>query len=73
MKIPKYIQDLLNRRERLADNLVEVSEKIDIWLEKNGADLSDPDISDSVLSGCMIYCEPFNAKIDIENYIKNKM
>lgn len=73
MKIPKKIQKLLERRERLALDLMEVTSKIDSWLELNGADLTDSDLTDSTLSGCMIYCEPANARINVEDYIINKM
>lgn len=73
MEIPKRIQKLLDRRERLAMDLLSVEKEVDSWLEKNGADLTDPEITDSTLSGCMIYCEPGNAKSSVEEYIKNRM
>jgi hypothetical protein len=62
MKIPKKIQNIIDRRERLAMELLDVCEKLDSWLEKNGADLTDSDIADSTISGCMIYCEPEKQK-----------
>ena len=43
------------------------------WLEENGADLTDSDLRDSTISGCMIYSDPRSARINIEDYIKNKM
>lgn len=73
MEIPKKIQKLLERRERLALALMDVKSKVDSWLETNGADLTDSDLTDSTLTGCMIYCEPGNARINVEDYIKNKM
>ena len=73
MDIPKKIQKLLDRRERLANDLLSVSTQLDEWLEENGADLTAPDLADSTLSGCMIYCEPENAKNSVEDYIKNCM
>lgn len=73
MKIPKRVQNLLDRREKLAMNLMSVSSELDTWLEKNGADFTDSDLSDSTLTGCMIYCEPGNAKSNVEDYIKDKM
>ena len=73
MIIPKKIQKLLERRERLALELMEVTSKVDSWLESNWADLTDSDLTDSTLSGCMIYCEPGNARINVEDYIKNRM
>lgn len=73
MEIPKKIQKLLDRRERLAMDLISTTNELDSWLEKNGADLTDSELTDSTLSGCMIYCEPANAKSNVEDYIKNRM
>lgn len=73
MKIPKEAQDLLNERERLAMDLMSVSSELDTWLINNGADLTDTDLIDSTLTWCMIYCEPGNARINVEEYIKNRM
>lgn len=73
MEIPKKIQKLLERREKLALDLMDVTSKVDSWLETNGEDLTDSDLADSTLTGCMIYCEPGNARINVEDYIKNKM
>ena len=67
MKIPKKVQRLIDRREKLAKNL------IDVCNEKNGADFNDSDLVDSTVTGCRIYCEPENAKSDVEDYIKNRM
>lgn len=73
MEIPKRVQKLLDRRKQLAMNLISVTNELDSWLEENGADLTDSDITNSTLSGCMIYIEPGNAKSSVENYIRNKM
>lgn len=73
MKIPQKIQTLLDRRERLAYQLSQTCYELDTWLEKNGADLTDADLCDSTITGCMIYCEPDNAKINVMNYIEKKM
>lgn len=73
MEIPKRIQKLLERRERLAMDLMSVTVEVDSWLEKNGADLTDSELEASTLSGCMIYCEPGNARINVEEYIRNRM
>ena len=42
-------------------------------LEKQGADLTDPDLRDSTILGCMIYCEPGTARMQVEQYIKDKL
>lgn len=73
MEIPKRIQKLIDRRERLAMELMNACTELESWLKKNGADLTDPDIADSTLTGCMIYCEPGNAKSSVEDYIRNRM
>ena len=73
MKIPKEIQKLLDKRMDLAIDLMDITSKLDSWLEENGADLTDSDITDSTLTGCMIYAEPGNAKQNVEDYIRNKM
>lgn len=73
MKIPKKIQILLDRRELLACQLIETCSELDTWLEKNGADLTDTDLCDSTITGCMIYCEPGNAKTNVMDYIEKKM
>lgn len=73
MEIPKRVQKLLDRREQLAMNLISITNELDSWLEENGADLTDSDITDSTLSGCMIYTEPGNTKSSVEDYIRNKM
>ena len=73
MEIPNKIQKLLDKRMKLAIDLMDVTNRLDSWLEQNGADLTDSDITDSTLTGCMIYAEPGNAKRNVEDYIRNKM
>lgn len=62
MKIPKYVQNLIIRRERLAKKLMIVSVELDEWLEKQGIPLC----ADYTVTGCMIYCEPETARECIE-------
>ena len=45
MKIPKKIQNIIDRRERLAMELLDVCEKLDSLLEKNVAEKKDKDIA----------------------------
>lgn len=70
MKILKYIQNLIIRRERLANELMNVSFELDEWLEEQGIPLG----TDYCATGCMIYCEPEMAREcveeDIQNFIK---
>ena len=44
MKIPKKIIKLLDRREKLAMNLIFTTSEIDRWLVSHGADLNDNDL-----------------------------
>ena len=73
MDIPKKIQKLLDKRMDLAIELMDVTSKLDSWLKENGADLTDSDIIDSTITGCLIYTEPGTAKREVEEYIINKM
>ena len=73
MKIPKKIENMLNKKEKLAMKLISVSSELDKWLESKGVDLTDTDINDAVLSGCMIYAEPWTAKRIVQEYIENKL
>lgn len=68
MKIPKYIDRLLKRRTKLAEQLAMVSSELDEWLEKNGI----PTGNDYTLTGCMIYCEPYNAEGCVRDDILSK-
>lgn len=70
MKIPKYIDKLIERRMKLAFELMDVSTQLDNWLEKNGFDLSE--MSDYTITGCMIYCEPAAAASNVRRDILNK-
>lgn len=68
MKIPKYVERLIERRERLAWELLEVGTKLDKWLEKNNIPLRD----EYTVTGCMIYCEPGAAADLVRKDILNK-
>lgn len=70
MKIPKYIDRLIERRMKLAYELMDISSQLDNWLEKNGFDLSE--MSDYTITGCMIYCEPDAAASNLRQDILNK-
>ena len=67
MKIPKYIQNLIIRRERLANELMNVSSELDEWLEKQGIPLG----AEYTATGCMIYCESEIARKCVEEDILN--
>lgn len=67
MKIPKYIDRLIERRKTLAMQLSEVSSELDEWLEKQGIDIGN----DYCMTGCLIYCEPFVAAKCVREDILN--
>lgn len=67
MKIPKHIQNLIIRRERLANELMTVSTNLDERLEKQGIPLG----AEYTMTGCMIYCEPESTRKCIEEDILN--
>lgn len=68
MKIPKYVEQMIKRRERLAWELMEVSWELDEWLEKNNVSTG----TDYTSTGCMIYCEPSTAARLVREDILNK-
>lgn len=73
MIIPWHIEQLLNKRNDLASELIEVESKLDKWIEEHGGSLMDDDIKDSVLSGCLIYAEPGTAMQNVKEYIRDRM
>lgn len=72
MKIPKYIDELIDKRTKYAEKLSEVSSELDDWLMKNNIPVG----SDYTLTGCMIYSELATAgelvRQDILNFKINK-
>lgn len=73
MKIPKKIEKVIEKRRKLAEELNSMNMILDDWIEAHGGNLNDPDICDSVVTGCMIYCEPDNAAFTVTKYILEKM
>ena len=68
MKIPKYVERLIERRERLAWKLIKVGTELDEQLEKNDIPIGD----EYTTTGCMIYCEPGAAARLLREDILNK-
>lgn len=68
MKIPKYVEQMIKRRERLAWELIEVSCDLDEWLEKNNVSTG----TDYTSTGGMIYWEPSTAARLVREDILNK-
>ena len=53
--VPKYVLDMLERRRKLAGDLMVINQKIYDYCEKIGMDVYDPDAC--LLSDVRIYCE----------------
>lgn len=70
MKIPKYVDKLIERRMKLAFELMDVSSQLDTWLENNDFDLTE--MTAYTITGCMIYCEPDMAAHLLRQDILNK-
>ena len=68
MKIPKYVQKLIDRRCKLADELAEVSYALDVWLDENRIQCETYDTH----TGIEIYFDPYSSKQRIINAILNK-
>lgn len=68
MKIPKYIEVLIEKREKLAAELISTDWKLSEWLEKNEVDVEECDTR----GGCEMYVNPFASAIRIKQAIENK-
>ena len=68
MKIPRYINDLLEKRTKYAIKLQQVCSEVDTWLVKNNI---EPDEA-CYLSGCEIYVNPAIAEDMVRRAIEEK-
>ena len=68
VKIPKYIEKLLLRRELYATEILVISEKIDEFLEKHGIEVEEYDRT----SGVEVYVNPEESANRIRKAIKEK-
>lgn len=74
MKIPKYIDNLISRRERLAYELEDACRALEEWLEKNGwDDMLDGDLMEDTHGGVEIYVNPDESADRIRRYIEDKL
>ena len=69
MKIPKYVEKLIERRAKLADDLNSVDNQLTSWLEKNG--LLDKVEEYDVMTGCEMYVNPYASADRIREAITN--
>lgn len=68
MKIPKYIEALIEKRKKLASELISTDWKLSEWLEKNGVDIEEYDTR----GGCEMYVNPCASASRIKQAIENK-
>lgn len=54
MKCPKYIDKLIDRRARLARELLMTDYTLSEWIDKNGIEVEPEDY----FGGCEVYCNP---------------
>lgn len=67
MKIPKYVQSLIDRRCKLAVQLDDVCYKLDKWLDENNIECESCDTH----TGVEIYCNPCSSKSRVKEAIIN--
>jgi len=67
MKIPKYIDRLINTRANLALQLHDADYRLSEWLEKNHVEAESCD----VFGGCELYVNPWSAAERTREAIKN--
>lgn len=68
MKIPKYIENMIIRRKKLAEQLDLVSYELDSWLDKNKIECETCDTH----TGVEIYCNPSASAERVRQAILNK-
>ena len=68
MRIPKYMNDLLEKRTKYAIKLQYICSEVDEWLVKNNI---EPDEA-CYLSGCEIYVNPCIAEDMVRRAIEEK-
>lgn len=68
MKIPKYIDKLLDRRARLASDLMDVDLRITKFIEKNGIEVEDYDYC----TGVEMYANPYSSADRVRKAILQK-
>ena len=70
-KVPKYVLNLLDKRRKLANDLIGACVKVDDYCEKIGIDLTDTNAA--LVTDVRIYCEPDVAYLCTYKAIKSKL
>ncbi|MCI8993152.1 MAG: hypothetical protein HFG80_10620 [Eubacterium sp.] len=68
MKIPKYIEKLIEKRAGLAALLNHADYKLAEWLKKNGVEVEEYDI----YGGCEMYVNPWDSAKRVKKAIEDK-
>lgn len=71
MKIPKYIEEILERRARLACQLSHLESILDNWLETKGFDITECPLYEGIGTSAVIYVEPFTANEIVRRAIES--
>ena len=67
IQIPKYVEKLLDRREKLASQLISACCEVDEYCERIGVPICDDEAC--LCTDIMIYCEPWAAKVKTRDAI----
>lgn len=67
MKMPKYIDKLINTRANLASQLNYADYRLSEWLEKNNVKVEEYD----VFGGCEMYANPWDSAARVRQAIKD--
>lgn len=65
MNCPKYIEKLIDRRARLAEQLLTTDYTLSEWIDKNGVEVEPEDY----FGGYEVYCNPYDCAERIKQSI----
>lgn len=71
IQIPKYVEKLLDRREKLASQLINACCEVDEYCERIGIPICNDEAC--LCTDVMIYCEPWAAKEKTREAIINQL
>lgn len=72
MKVPKYVEKMIQKRLTLAVKLDDACDELEKWLEEHGADLDD-ELMEDTHGGVEIYINPHESAERIREYIETRM
>jgi len=73
IQIPKYVEKLLDRREKLASQLINACCEVDEYCERIGIPICNNIDETCLCTDVMIYCEPWAAKEKTREAIINQL